>query len=321
MSSADEYATVQGLDEDEDRSIQLSATDTEADASDADDSSQSTAGIPYTVPRTPGTASGTVAPPMAPRMGDCCQVSAKKFEIWVGGKPQADWSGLDSSANYEYPGQHRPIYAHHASKAKTARLEAPEPNPKFKKGSDIGQFAKDFLKLLEQRGLDTVTYLPDPLDPTKMLSVITDYPRFDQEIVASQSKLIVNKWDQMDRHNDEEVTELLFKVLHPDLAADLKKKTDGKKCVVVWMKMIQKTQDVSINDVKTLRAEIKKLRLVNYPGQNVELLTTAFTTVAEKLDAKKQYDNLDTLTYLNEALSAGDPPTRISPSIAPNLRL
>ena len=307
MSSADDYATVQGLDEDNDHSIQLSATDTEDDASDVDDSSQSTAGIPYTVPRTPGTASGTVAPPIAPLMGDCRQVSAKKFEIWVGGKPKADWSGLHSSATYEYPGQHRPIYAHHASKAKAARLEAPDPNPKFKKGSDIGQFAKDFLKLLEQRGLDTVTYLPDPLDPSKMLSVITDYPRFDQDLVVSQSKLIVNKWDKMDRHNDEEVTELLLKVLHPDLAADLKKKTDGKKCVVVWMKMIQKTQDVSINDVNTLRAEIKKLRLVNYSGQNVELLTTAFTTIAKKLDAKKQYDNLDTLTYLNQALSAGDP--------------
>ncbi len=144
MSSADDYATVQGLDEDNDRSIQLSATDTEADASDADDSSQSTAGIPYTVPRTPGTTSGTVAPPIAPLMGDCRQVSAKKFEIWVGGKPKADWSGLYWSAAYEYPGQHCPIYAHHASKAKTARLEAPDPNPSSRKEATLVSSLRTF---------------------------------------------------------------------------------------------------------------------------------------------------------------------------------
>ena len=49
--------------------------------------------------------------PKEPIMGAITQTDTDKWLAWTGGKPKADWTGLeDASSDYETPNQMRPVY-------------------------------------------------------------------------------------------------------------------------------------------------------------------------------------------------------------------
>ena len=56
--------------------------------------------------------------PDIPIMGDIIQLSDKEWAAWTGGKPKADWSGLDASAAHEFvsPNQLHSVCASSAQK-------------------------------------------------------------------------------------------------------------------------------------------------------------------------------------------------------------
>ena len=81
-----------------------------------------------------------------------------------GGKPKADWSGLDTSVPRQAPNpkQDRPAKSDAKQKAYTLRivgLTVP-----FKEGHSLRDFREDILDHLNKNGLDTITFLPDVAD-------------------------------------------------------------------------------------------------------------------------------------------------------------
>ena len=49
---------------------------------------------------------------------------------------------------------------------------------KFKDGMSLRDLMNEVSTHSENHGLDTWVYLPDPYDPTQMLNVVEDYPKF-----------------------------------------------------------------------------------------------------------------------------------------------
>lgn len=125
----------------------------------------------------------------------------KEFIPFTGGKPTADWCGLESEISYwTSPNQARPVSLTAAQKLYNQRKAGL--TTKFKRGSDLIHFKKAVWKHLEDTGMDTVLYVPDPVESTKMLSVITDHARFTLEQVKKGVETIRLKYDKYDAQND-----------------------------------------------------------------------------------------------------------------------
>ena len=103
---------------------------------------------------------------------------------WCGGEPLPNWSGLkEPNPTTIQAGQKRPTYHSDETKAQKYRREGLK--TKFSKDHDLQLFQQDVLDHLEDTGMNTISYLPDPGDAQKMICVITDHGRFNLKHQAS----------------------------------------------------------------------------------------------------------------------------------------
>ena len=90
---------------------------------------------------------------------------------WTGGKPSADWSTQENTNPAIQPNWYMPNTVVGLTKSQYYRtLEV-----KFTRDSDLMAFQRTGMDKLEKFGMDIITYLPNPADMTKLVSVITDY--------------------------------------------------------------------------------------------------------------------------------------------------
>jgi hypothetical protein len=95
---------------------------------------------------------------------------------------------------------------------------------KFKKGDHLLDFIENATQYFTRTGLDTITYLPDPDDDTKMISVVGDYSKFDiQTTIVSSAKLRAARFDRYDRNNDDSARNWLLASVDDDLKKDISK--------------------------------------------------------------------------------------------------
>ena len=91
---------------------------------------------------------------------------------------------------------------------------------KFKATDDVLQFQQHVWKHLCGHGLDTITYLQDPNDSDKVITVVKQHARFsaDMKVTKLAAKSFAEKFDEFDRSNDEAAKLFLFDSLDPKLA-------------------------------------------------------------------------------------------------------
>lgn len=105
-----------------------------------------------------------------PTMGNCGKLSKDEWAAWTGGKPNHTWTDLGPKAPTEItsPNQLRPLYASSAQKGHNYRkmtgLET-----KFDKSDDLLVFINSIWDHLVDAGMDSIAYLPDPVNATKMV--------------------------------------------------------------------------------------------------------------------------------------------------------
>ena len=123
--------------------------------------------------------------PTVPKFGDLVEISKDHFVAWTGGKPKADWTGLENPSPPSIdPNQYRVSSISSRAKSKAYRTKGLE--KKFTCTSDLLVFQKKVWKHLVEYGLDTITYVPDPAAsmntttglPTKVMLVITGHSRY-----------------------------------------------------------------------------------------------------------------------------------------------
>ena len=189
---------------------------------------------PDQVPMSDSTTPTTLFRPVAPKMGGLAQVSSNDWCAWTGGKPKPDWSGLDDKAPTdpleEY--QYRPSNPGSSVKAKAFREKGL--TTKFTKSDNLLDFIQTVELYLQRMGMDTISYLPDPDDNTKVLSVVTCSTRFSLEAALESARdFRKTKYDRYDRNNDDSAKHWLLDSLDPELAKDIKDRlfpTDGFVC-------------------------------------------------------------------------------------------
>jgi hypothetical protein len=135
-------------------------------------------------------------------MGGVVQTSKDEWSAWTGGKPQVNWSGLDASAPkmYESPNQLRTSYTKTAQDSYNYRKTGL--STKFDKTHDFSRFVVAVWEKLVDCGMDTIAFLPDPEDPTNMLSVVSNHSRFSSRWVSTESAKLVSQFDTYDTQND-----------------------------------------------------------------------------------------------------------------------
>jgi hypothetical protein len=170
---------------------------------------------------------------------------------------------------------------------------------------DLKRFETNVWSHLQDKGLDTIAYLPDAVDKTRVSSVVTEYTRFSVDSATKQALLIVNKYDEYDKANDHEACEFLLNSLDPTLADDLRMdRRDGDNFPVMYLRMIRLIRSTSIDHFDTLKTTIQKVKASQFPGQDLNAMARKIQ-VAKELETAGQYDPNLSLATLDSFMEAG----------------
>jgi len=83
-------------------------------------------------------------------------------------------------------------------------------------------FQHDVMEHLEDHGLDTVSYVPDPSNPKEVVSVITDHGRFNLEEGSELANdIMITYFDDFDLNNVKDAKKLIYNSVDEDLKKQL----------------------------------------------------------------------------------------------------
>ena len=186
--------------------------------------------------------SGTSFLPDKPKMGDLEQVNATDFTPWTGGMPKVDWSALDDSCKNQpiTPSMYRAVGSKDA-KSYQFRIRGLPKKLDSALSTPLNTFISAFMNHMKLHGMDTISYLPDPGDSTKMCSVVTHYTRFKLANVSVSSKaLYENEFDAYDKANDKAAQLFLTNSVSASLYLEVENNVNPDDTfVIMWMKVLQ----------------------------------------------------------------------------------
>ena len=239
-------------------------------------------------------------------MGGITQVGEKDFSPWTGGLPKSDWSGLDPSAvgTRLNPNQLRPVQITASQKGYNFRSTGL--TSKFSRSSDLSTFEDSVWQHLCKTGMDTIAYVPDPINPSVMVNVVEEHGRFSVDTVNSQVAPQLLLYDVYDKNNDEAAQFFLLDSLEPDLKKEVRDLMDqGEAFPTTFLRLIQLIRSTSIDRFENLKHRIKARKATQYPGQNLTLMAADLRADAKELDIAGHYDHSLTLHMLDAFLEAG----------------
>ena len=212
-------------------------------------------------------------PPSIPTIGGCYWTGYEHI-AWTGGKPNDTWTDLDDPTitRPKHQEQHRSYY--YSTAAKDARYRRYGLETKFSRKDSLPDFLTNLEKKLINCGLDTITYVRDPMAGTsEMISVLEHYPRLDIKCVRESIKDYQPSWDDWDRSNDADAKKVLFNSLEQSLHDELQRATkEESPFAVVFMQFVDKIQVMTFDWVDKIKDRIKARKATDYAGQSISLL-------------------------------------------------
>ena len=129
---------------------------------------------------------------------------------WVGGITLHDWSGLTQNSLQAdcSPNQTRSYSVAGEQKAFSYRKKGLD--PQFKQTDSLEIFQYQVKAHLEEFGLDTISYLPDPVNPTTMICLVDCHSKFTVASAASASSILCPRFDYWDKQNDKTAAKFLL---------------------------------------------------------------------------------------------------------------
>ena len=245
--------------------------------------------------------------PLVPLIGGITLVTKDEWSAWTGGKPNHTWTGLDGSIallEHTSPNQLRPVYVSAAQKGYNFRRAGHKIS--FKPSDDLISFQNVVWDHLKDTGMDSIAYLKDPTDDTKMTNVIKAHARYTVQSAKLLAETQVQLYDKYDRTNDMAARTYLLASLSTELSNKVTEKLDDSDSFpVVWLQFLKSIQSTSIERFEDLRSIIKARLPSQYSGENLEQLAAHFRKDANELTTAGQYDHNLTLSMLKIFLLAG----------------
>ena len=117
-----------------------------------------------------------------PIMGGLVQIKSDNFAAWTGETPNADSTHLKiSTAEPQQSSQIHPMLDNSSFHEWSKGLDT-----KFSKEKGyLFSFQHNLLHHFQDMGMDTITYLKDPGDLTKMVNLLTDHTWFAQAYIKT----------------------------------------------------------------------------------------------------------------------------------------
>jgi hypothetical protein len=215
---------------------------------------------------------------------------------------------LDSSIallEHTSPNQLRPVYIPASQKGYNFRRTGHKTS--FKPSDDLISLQNVVWEHFKDTGVDSIAYLKDPTDSTKMTNVIKAHARYTVQLaklLAETQTQLYNKYDRT--NNTAAITYLLASSLSTELSNKVTEKLDDSDSFpVVWLQFHKSIQSISIERFEDLKAIIKARHPSQYSGENLEQLATHFCKDANELTTAGQFDHNLTLGMLKIFLLAG----------------
>jgi hypothetical protein len=169
-------------------------------------------------PTTPGVGGGILCNIAKPIMGGVFQQSppAGEWIAWTGGKPLLDWTGLDPTEPKAAPAP--TMYRSSGVKDVKGfahRIKGLE--TKFGLQDDPRAFQRSVMKHFRRCGIDTITFLPDPANPTQMESIVENANKFTAKYVMTKISEYEGYYDEYDRLNSRTASDFVLSSLDPEM--------------------------------------------------------------------------------------------------------
>ena len=148
-------------------------------------------------------------------MGGVIQTSSTDWCAWTGGKPKADWSGLDPSADLTPSDDYQYRPSSPGSSQKSTKFRETSLDTKFGRNDHLLDFIDTVKDYLRRTGMDTIAYLPDPADATKMICVLDQYSKYDLQPAITAARALSVKLDRYDRNNDSSAKLCIYRAGSP----------------------------------------------------------------------------------------------------------
>ena len=244
--------------------------------------------------------------PKSPTMGGLHESTNGNWIPWTGGKPLADWSGLDlseASDTMSNPTQFRP---QDSTDIKPYSFRVQALKKLFDKTQPVELFIEDVDNHLTSTGMDSIAYLPDPADKSKMTSVVTHHGRFNLQYSTKQSNAIKTKWDSYDIANDKSAKKFLLSSLKPQFKTRMNKIIKPSDTfTIVWIKIMRKIHINSKEYFDSKEDSIKARDPRTYPAQKIDDWVADMRIDVQLLTNSGQYKHDLSQDIIDLALLAG----------------
>jgi len=222
-----------------------------------------------------------------------------------GGEPNPTWTGLVSPpAVITNPNHHRGN-SERSSISFNKRREA-VPGMPFKRGDDLQVFTDTVLDHFETHGLTTVLYRPNPIDASKMISVLLCWQRLNLPSIRAESIVCKPKWDDYDSENDKSAISSLLLSLAPEYRSTIRRfQRPSDTAADVWMLIVSKEQPPSATKFETLVNTIKTTKASDFVNENIEEMVLKIKKPLNDLQVAEAYDEATTITVAKNLIEAG----------------
>ena len=233
-------------------------------------------------------------------MGGLAQLDHDKFVAWVGGEPDAAWTGFRvPTSDFKSPNQLRSTNDVKGYNHRKLGLTT-----KFSKTDLLLPFKKLVQAHMKDTGLDTVAYLPDMRQ--KMSFVITDHARFTLDSARTGSVEQMKLYDKYDHSNNDAAKAFLLDSLAVDLKTTITELIDDDDSFhVMWLTLMNEIQTQSIERIESIKRQIKDRKPQMYAGQDLMKMAVANRADALELTNAGQYEHNLSLDMLKNYLLGG----------------
>ena len=119
-------------------------------------------------------------------------------------------------------------------------------------------------------GMDTIMYLKDLGDPTKMVNLLTDHTWSTQAYIKTAIEEQCKLCDSYDHLNNHSACYALLDSLDVSFKKYVEDQLPDDFCfLLVWMQVMKVLQSDSLKRFQAMKSKLENIKPQQYPGQNI----------------------------------------------------